>query len=940
MTRRTFAITIAVVAVVLAGGLWVLASDTALQWAVREMQTRSSGRLALEHVSGSLLSRLHADRVAWQGETNATLAEDMHVSWSPLWLLAGVAAFDNVNVRTLTVTSTAPSHNPARLPEDLKLPLRVRFADAGVDTLTLVNPAGDERTFRGVAMTFAAGPDRWSAKLAGMQTTWGTVRASADLATASPFALKAAATLEPEGRATDVPPMTMKADVSGNLSAFDLQIAAKAQTSAADATLRIEPFASQPVSAIDAALHAFDVRHLLPNAPQAILDGTLKATKDRDGMLRGPLEITNRAAGTIDTHRVPLAKLSSELVAAPERWWLEGLVADLGAGGKVTGTGWVSADETGFVLVTDGVDLHGIHPQLRTTHLAGNVYTSGPFDRQQMRVALADRQVAFAGDAVFEPNQLTVRRASARAGGGRFEASGMLALDPQRAFTLKTSFAGLDPSQFGRYDKASLSGHLAASGELAPVLHVRADGMLAPSTLYGLPASAEVRWASKGVDDPTIGLNLKAKLGQTHVTARGSIRDPARLQAVDLAIDLGGNDLQDLYTITHLPFPSTPAYRINGRLAFKDKVWSLRGFRGEVGQSDLSGDFIVDQTGDRPLMRAELTSQRLDMRDLGGFIGIDYHAPDPAPDKLLPHHPYKLGKLNAANADIRFTGRSFRNERLPLHRMTARLRLDNGRVRLDPLNFRAAGGAIDARIAMDARRAPIRTAADIQVRGLQLNQLAPGVKAVLASAGTIDGRTELAMTGNSFAEMLGSADGNLMLAMNGGSMSDLVLRLANLDVAHALVVLARGDRNIPLRCVVADFAAENGVLRPRTLVLDSEHTVVRGEGAVNLGTEELAIRLVAEPKDGSVFALRGPIRVDGTLKHPALHPELGNMLARGGAAVALASVATPIAAIIPFLQMGKPQKVDCEPLILDASRFIRAANTPATDKVAAAPQEK
>ena len=38
----------------------------------------------------------------------------------------------------------------------------------------------------------------------------------------------------------------------------------------------------------------------------------------------------------------------------------------------------------------------------------------------------------------------------------------------------------------------------------------------------------------------------------------------------------------------------------------------------------------------------------------------------------------------------------------------------------------------------------------------------PGVKAVLESAGTIDGRTQLAMRGNSVADMLGSADGDLV----------------------------------------------------------------------------------------------------------------------------------------------------------------------------------
>ncbi len=325
-------------------------------------------------------------------------------------------------------------------------------------------------------------------------------------------------------------------------------------------------------------------------------------------------------------------------------------------------------------------------------------------------------------------------------------------------------------------------------------------------------------------------------------------------------------------------------------------------------------------------MRANLTSNRLDLRDLGGFIGAGPQDTPPqkaAPNRVLPQAEYQVRKLNAADADVRFEGRSIQNRALPLYRMAARLVLDHGQVTLDPLNFKAAGGDIDARITMDARRAPIRTVADIQARGLALNRLAPGVKAVMQSSGTMDGRALLTMTGNSVSAMLGSADGNLVLAMNGGSMSDLVLRLANLDVAHTLGILARGDKPIPLRCFVADFAADHGMLRPRNLVIDSEHTVIRGEGEINLANEALGLRLVAEPKDGTLFALRGPIRIDGTMSKPGVHPELGNVLVRAGAAVALAAVAPPLA-ILPFLEGGKKQTVNCDPLMLDASRFIKS----------------
>src|SRR4029079_11691597 len=76
------------------------------------------------------------------------------------------------------------------------------------------------------------------------------------------------------------------------------------------------------------------------------------------------------------------------------------------------------------------------------------------------------------------------------------------------------------------------------------------------------------------------------------------------------------------------------------------------------------------------------------------------------------------------------------------------------------------------------------------------------------------------------------------------------------------------------------------------------------------------------PKDGSLLALRGPIRIDGMLASPAVHPDLKSTLLRSGMAVALAALAPPLA-IVPFLERGKKEQVDCAPLIVEANRFLR-----------------
>ena len=170
--------------------------------------------------------------------------------------------------------------------------------------------------------------------------------------------------------------------------------------------------------------------------------------------------------------------------------------------------------------------------------------------------------------------------------------------------------------------------------------------------------------------------------------------------------------------------------------------------------------------------------------------------------------------------------------------------------------------------------------------------------------------------------MLGSANGDTTLVVGEGEVSDLILRLSNLDVANTLLVLMRGDRNIPIRCMVADLAFENGVMQPRQFVFDTAHTTLVGEGKANFADETLDLRLVAKPKGASLVSLRGPINVSGTFAQPSVMPDMKRLAARGAAARRSASVAHAAPAVVPFIQLGGAQDVQCGPLLQSAKQKI------------------
>jgi uncharacterized protein involved in outer membrane biogenesis len=420
-------------------------------------------------------------------------------------------------------------------------------------------------------------------------------------------------------------------------------------------------------------------------------------------------------------------------------------------------------------------------------------------------------------------------------------------------------------------------------------------------------------------------IDARASAGRTNAHARGTLLDPLRLRDFDLQLALSGADMEDLYPLIGIVTPSTPPYRLDGHFTRDKTTWHYDDFKGVVGDSDLAGDASVDTGRARPFLRANLVSRRLDFDDLAGFVGgppqagggesanpeqKQQAARQAARSRLLPDTPYELHKLRAMDADVRWKAHRINTRKLPFDDMDAHLLMDNGVVRLEPLNFGVAGGDIRSTIRMDAREKTIRTRADISARGLNLPKLLPEVQLARDAIGKVGGHVQLAGSGNSIAKMLGSADGSAAVGMGRGQISNLLMEWAGLDIAEALKFMISGDRKIPIRCAFGDFAVDNGVMTTRALAFDTTDTIIVGEGNISLRDETLDLRLRPRPKDRSLFSFRSPLLVSGTFKDPDFRPDFKRVGLRGALALALGHIAPP-AALLATLELGPGEDSNC-----------------------------
>jgi uncharacterized protein involved in outer membrane biogenesis len=468
------------------------------------------------------------------------------------------------------------------------------------------------------------------------------------------------------------------------------------------------------------------------------------------------------------------------------------------------------------------------------------------------------------------------------------------------------------------------SGRAGAGDALAPL------SLLGDGTWRGLPFELEGTVESplelRNRDQP-YHVELRGRAGATQARARGEVSAVSALRDFDLAVELRGADLADLDAVADLVLPTTPPYRLDGRLVREGDTWRYTGFTGTVGDSDLAGDATVVFDGERPRLRAELVSKSLDFDDLAGFVNAPVSAAAgetasaeqqraaaelAASDRLLPQRPYRLDKLRAMDADVTLRAERVVADSLPLESLQGHLVLQGGKATLDPFELGMAGGRLTSRIVLDASGAPIASDAELTLRGLQLPKLLPRAELAQGSAGRIGGRIELRGHGNSVAQMLATSDGQAGLVMGRGRISNLLLEFAGLDVAEALKFLLGKDRIIPLRCAHAAFAVQDGVATAERLVFDTTDTVLYGQGSIDLREETLALELRPQPKDKSLVSLRSPLQVEGSFKDPDIHPKAGPLALRGLAAAALYSIAPP-AALLGLIETGPGEDSDCTP---------------------------
>jgi len=457
-----------------------------------------------------------------------------------------------------------------------------------------------------------------------------------------------------------------------------------------------------------------------------------------------------------------------------------------------------------------------------------------------------------------------------------------------------------------------------AEGAVPAAIIVKATGIYAGQKVTG----AFVGGALLTLRDAThpYPVDLRLANGPTRVSLAGTVQDPMKFGGARLKLRLSGPDMSALFPLTGIPVPPTPPFSISGDLDYARPKIRFTNFAGTVGSSDLNGDIEEDPgIGGKPDVTMNLFSRRVDLADLGGFVGTppgkkSTPGQTPAQERaltnaeakktLLPDTPINLPKLRTANIHLRYRGEHIENRATPFDNISAVVDVVDGEITVHPLSVAVGSGHVVGNIDLTPGANDIvKARADIAFQHIDLSRVLQATH-TFKGQGVLGGEARIDGAGNSLASMMGQGNGEAkLILLGGGNLSALLVDLTGLEFGNALLSALGVPNRATIECFVADIPMRGGIASTNPLLLDTDEGRITGQGTIDFRDQTLDYSLTTRSKHFSIGSLPGPINITGPLGSPSIRPG-AEVVARAGAATGLGILLTPLGALLPTIQFG------------------------------------
>ena len=414
--------------------------------------------------------------------------------------------------------------------------------------------------------------------------------------------------------------------------------------------------------------------------------------------------------------------------------------------------------------------------------------------------------------------------------------------------------------------------------------------------------------------------NLRAKVshGNSQLAVSGRVGDVRQLSGIDLNVESSGNNLGELGPLFDTQLPDLGHFSIRGQLSGSDTRLELKDFSARVDQSDFAGWAKVE-FGRRPKITARLESGLVDFTRImeqakdGNKVetGIAETGKVDGPRQaMFSDEPLPFDLLDAVDADITFNARNLKARDAALEFGQLALRLDAGELRVDKLEATYAGTKVSANLNLRAG-SPAKVAVRFLVQGFDVGRFLKETHVSQNVEAQVDLAGDLKSQGNSPHRLVAHLDGVTGAVIGKGYVPRFLDLLAQ-DLSRRVVsIWGRHQQAGELNCGVIQFTSKDGIATSDAFFFDTRLAILKGDGEINLATEQLDFLLSPKPKDTSLFSLATKLRVTGSVLNPRVRPDITSVGKKGVKALS-SLVLGPAGLLVPFMSAGARHQHPCD----------------------------
>ena len=194
---------------------------------------------------------------------------------------------------------------------------------------------------------------------------------------------------------------------------------------------------------------------------------------------------------------------------------------------------------------------------------------------------------------------------------------------------------------------------------------------------------------------------------------------------------------------------------------------------------------------------------------------------------------------------------------------TLRLQLDQEQFRLDPLQVSYADGEVNASYVASTADESFDAQLDVEIDNLEIGGLLPLLNPDIDIATVLYLDADLAANAPSKQVLGENINGEISLLLIPEEVDASILDLWATNLVLALLPTPDTGGDKTLNCMVARFDAEDGIIKSKSILLDSTDIIVRGRGSIDIPRQQLDLLAAPQAKRERFFSVSTPVRVTG-----------------------------------------------------------------------------